>query len=137
MNITIVKRLPGIEEYNQLRRAADWPVYPNDVVQTALSNSLFGVVAQLDNGDIVAMGRVIGDGAIYFHVQDIIVQPEFQGSGVGRMIMHEILGFIDARSVKNTNVGLMCSKGREEFYRKFGFMDRPAEKFGAGMIMIK
>jgi hypothetical protein len=31
----------------------------------------------------------------------------------------------------------MCSKGREDFYKDFGFAERPSEKFGAGMIKIK
>ena len=30
----------------------------------------------------------------------------------------------------------MSSKGRENFYKSFGFIERPNEKFGAGMIKI-
>ena len=27
----------------------------------------------------------------------------------------------------------MAAKGKEEFYKKFGFIDRPNENFGCGM----
>lgn len=30
-------------------------------------------------------------------------------------------------------VCLMAAKGKEEFYKKFGFIDRPNETFGCGM----
>ena len=30
----------------------------------------------------------------------------------------------------------MCSKGRENFYEGFGFVQRPNKRFGAGMIKI-
>jgi hypothetical protein len=30
----------------------------------------------------------------------------------------------------------MATKGREAFYKKFGFIERPNEQFGAGMIQF-
>jgi hypothetical protein len=50
--------------------------------------------------------------------------------------MNALMGYVNTVASKNTNVGLMCSKGREEFYKGFGFITRPDEKFGAGMIKI-
>jgi hypothetical protein len=52
------------------------------------------------------------------------------------MIMTELLNYIGKVGHDNTNVGLMCSKGREKFYKSFGFDERPNERFGAGMIKI-
>lgn len=31
-------------------------------------------------------------------------------------------------------VNLMAAKGKEPFYKKFGFIERPNDKHGAGMI---
>jgi GNAT superfamily N-acetyltransferase len=83
------------------------------------------------------MGRLVGDGHIYVHVQDVLVIPEFQRMGVGRRIMDEIFKWLDANVTDNTNIGLFASKGREGFYRPFGFEDRPNERFGSGMMMTK
>ena len=82
------------------------------------------------------MGRIVGDGAIYLHIQDVIVRPEFQRQGIGRLIMKELLSFAEKAGGKYTKVRLMSSKGGGEFYKDFGFTERPDEKFGAGMIKI-
>jgi GNAT superfamily N-acetyltransferase len=135
MSSNIFYQNPTIAEYNDLRQSIDWPEFAPDLVKKALTNSLFSVVAR-DDGYIIGMGRVVGDGAIYLHIQDVIVRPKFQRRGLGSLIMKELLTFTEKVGGKNTNVGLMCSKGREEFYKDFGFTERPDDKFGAGMIKI-
>lgn len=136
MTPRISHRTPTPDEYNELRELVEWPTFGDEQVKQGLANSLFSVVVHDENGSIVGMGRILGDNAIYLHVQDVIVKPEFQGQGIGKLIMKELLTFVDKVGVKNTNVGLMCSKGREKFYRDFGFDERPSEKYGAGMIKI-
>lgn len=136
MEITIIHRLPTIEEYNALRRSVGWPLFEAETVMTSLKNTLFSAVATNEFGEAVGMGRVLGDNGIYFHIQDVIVRPEYQGEGVGRGVMTALLSYIDRHSVSNTNIGLMCSKGREAFYKEFGFTERPSDKFGSGMIRI-
>jgi GNAT superfamily N-acetyltransferase len=132
----IFHQLPTAQEYNELRRLAEWPTYDEHVVNKALSHTLFSVVARDERGAIVGMGRILGDNAIYLHIQDVIVRPDLQGQGIGKLIMDELLAYVEKTGVKNTNVGLMCSKGREKFYAGFGFVERPSEKFGAGMSKI-
>ncbi|HTF18870.1 MAG TPA: GNAT family N-acetyltransferase [Chryseolinea sp.] len=136
MSPKLVFRLPTIDEYNRLRRSVEWPEFTHELVKRALTNTLFSVVAVGDDGVAVGMGRVIGDNAIYFHIQDVIVRSDWHGAGVGTMMMKELLAYVDKHSGKNTNIGLMCSKGREHFYLNFGFVKRPTEKFGSGMIKI-
>jgi ribosomal protein S18 acetylase RimI-like enzyme len=130
-------RNPTVREYNELRRLAGWPVLETSLVSHGLSHSIFSIVITDEHDAIIGMGRIVGDGAIYLHIQDVIVRPQLQRSGIGKLIMGELLKHIESLGGKNTNIGLMCSKGREAFYRQFGFIDRPNEKFGAGMIKIK
>jgi GNAT superfamily N-acetyltransferase len=137
MNFTIIPRMPTPAEFNALRLSVEWPVFSHDKVEKALAGTLFAVVVEDTNREARAMGRVLGDGAIYFHIQDVIVHPSCQRFGLGKMVMNSLMKYVDSAAVKNTNIGLMCSKGREGFYKSFGFVERPAEKFGAGMIMIK
>jgi GNAT superfamily N-acetyltransferase len=136
MTPRIFHQTPTAQEYNELRHLAEWPMYEEELVKKGFSNSLFSVVARDESGLIIGMGRILGDNAIYLHIQDVIVRPAFQGQGIGKLIMEELLKYIEKTGVKDTNVGLMCSKGREKFYETFGFMERPSEKFGAGMIKI-
>ena len=136
MNLRLTYRKPTIAEYNELRTLAGWPTYEALVVKTALENSLFSVCVEADK-TIVGMGRVVGDNAIYLHIQDVIVHADFQRQGIGKLIMDALLKYTEEVAGRNTNIGLMCSKGREDFYKEFGFKIRPSEEFGAGMIMIK
>lgn len=137
MKLNTEHRIPTIEEYNFLRNLAGWPLAENHLVEKGLSNSLFAVCVLNEVNSIIGMGRIVGDNALYFHLQDIIVHPDFQKQGIGKIIMNALLFYIDNAGGTNTNIGLMSSKGREKFYKDFGFIERPNEKFGAGMIKIK
>jgi GNAT superfamily N-acetyltransferase len=136
MEFNILKRNPTVKEYNELRSQVEWPILNETLVEQGLANSLHAVVVEF-NGKPIGMGRIVGDNAIYLHIQDVIVRPEFQRQGVGKLIMNELLAYVENIGGKNTNVGLMSSKGREPFYKNFGFIERPSDKFGAGMIWVK
>ena len=136
MTFKIDNRIPTAKEYNELHLAVQWPTLDETLAEQGLSNSLYAVVVQDEKGKIVGMGRVVGDNAIYFHIQDVIVRPEFQRQGIGKLIMKELMSYVNRTGGKNSSIGLMSSKGREAFYRSFGFMDRPSERFGCGMIKI-
>ena len=137
MPLILTKRIPTVKEYNELRQLAEWPTMDEDLVKEGLANSLFSVVVHDEDGLIIGMGRVLGDKAIYLHIQDVIVRPHFQRQGVGKLIMTELLKYTESIGGKNTNIGLMSSKGREAFYKDLGFTERPSERFGSGMVKIK
>jgi len=46
-----------------------------DAAVEALPRSLFAVVAVAE-GEPIGMGRIVGDGAIFFYTQDIAVIPQ-------------------------------------------------------------
>ncbi len=119
------------EEYQLLRNTTNWRQIPNDHVSKALKKDLFSVCI-LKNDKIVGMGRVIGDGVIYFYIQDVIVLPEFRNRGVGQLIMNQIESYLDQMAPEDAFVGLMAAEGTEGFYRKFGYQRRP--KNGPGMF---
>ena len=131
-NIIIEDRLPTAAEYNALKITAGWPVLDQTATITGLNNSLYAVCA-VHHGDVVGTGRIIGDGGIYFHLQDVIVDPHFQGRGIGTRIVEMLMGYVEDKASKNAMVGLMCAKGVDPLYQKFGFIIRPSEKYGPGM----
>ena len=60
--------------------AAPW--YGEEATRSALAGSLFGVVA-LRGPEIVGMGRVVGDGTVFFYLQDIALNattPDGRGT---------------------------------------------------------
>lgn len=79
------------------------------------------------------MGRVVGDGYMYFYVQDVVVSPEYQGQGIGLMLVDKIEGYLTSAASKGATIGLLSAKGKEGFYRQYGYIDRPSESLGMGM----
>ncbi len=86
MTIELRKRNPALNEYKSLRNSIGWWDTDSDETYKALNNSLFSVVA-LENNEVVGIARVIGDGGLYFYIQDLIVNHDYQNNGVGKALM--------------------------------------------------
>jgi hypothetical protein len=81
--IALVERAPTPDEYARMRASVGWNEVDANGVVAGLSSSLYAVVLERD-GDAVGCGRVVGDGGIYFYLQDVIVLPERRGRGGAR-----------------------------------------------------
>lgn len=127
--IRLVEREPTPEEYRRLRASVGWNEIADDRVRAALPRSLFSVVLERD-GEAVGCGRVVGDGGIYFYVQDVIVVPELQGRGLGRRIMDAVMRYLASAAAPGSFVGLMAAKGVEDLYVRYGFTRRPGDAPG-------
>lgn len=124
-----------IDTYMELRAAVNFRKLSRDQAKRGLDNSLYTLVAYKD-GKAVGMGRIVGDGAIICYVQDLIIRPEVQGEGIGGLILESLKSFVINTGFDGTTMmfDLMCAKGREPFYKKHGFIARPTEDLGPGMI---
>jgi GNAT superfamily N-acetyltransferase len=125
----LVERIPSAAEYHKLRVAVGWECMDSGSTEKGLHNSLYSVCV-FHQREVIGYGRVIGDGAIFFYIQDIMVLPEHQKKGVGKMIMRAIMDFLDAHARQHTFVGLMAAKGASRFYERFGFAARPPDRPG-------
>lgn len=130
-----LRKITG-SEYQTIRNTTDWPVFELDIIDKALEKDLFSVCV-LDKKKIVGIGRVIGDGAIYFYIQDVIVIPEYQKKGIGKLIMNCIEKFLHQNAKKGSFIGLMAAKGVKDFYVKYSFQERSSDKPGMYKIIDK
>ena len=135
MEIEISERLPSPEEYNQLRSMVGWGTYEHEVIAKALPNTLYCVCALIDN-KAVGMARVIGDGGLTYYILDVIVIPEYQRQGIGTVMMNRVMGFIRAHASENSIIALMSARGKESFYERYGFVQRPNDRLGCGMTLF-
>ena len=124
-----------IDTYLELRKAVEFRPLTRDQARKALNNSLY-ILTAFQNGRAVGMGRIVGDGAVICYVQDLIIRPEVQGQGIGGTILQNLKDFVLRLGYPGTTMMLclMCAKGREEFYKKYGFIARPTDDLGPGMI---
>jgi GNAT superfamily N-acetyltransferase len=123
---------PTVAEFIALRLAVGWGETAPDLAAKALANSLFCVVLK-ERDQIIAMARVVGDGALFFYIQDVIVLPQFQGAGLGKLLMNEVEAFLALNATKGATVGLFSAAGKESFYQKYHYLERTGEPLGKGM----
>ncbi|MCM3224196.1 GNAT family N-acetyltransferase [Terribacillus saccharophilus] len=119
----LLNALPTLNEYIYLCSSVGWENFLNfDVAETSIRNSVFSVIVK-ENHNIIGMGRVVGDGAVYFYIQDIVVHPEHQGKGIGENIMSALMTYLQENAPDKAFIGLFASKGKEAFYERYDFKD--------------
>lgn len=134
--ITVKENIKDVNEFNELYDAVGWGAYDDEITKQALENTYYSVSIYDDN-NIIGYGRIIGDTICFIYIHDIMVKPEYQGKKIGTMIMDKLLEKIKEIKEKNPDmrVYLGASKNREDFYKKFGFIERKDADLGAGMIL--
>lgn len=136
MQIKYIEKTPTATEFNTLTEAVGWGTRENNIIEVALKNTLYSLYVY-DVDKLIGYGRIIGDKTIFLYIQDIMVIPEYQGKQIGTGIMNKLIEKINEYKKINPEIRtyLGASKGKENFYEKFGFVSRPNEELGAGMIL--
>lgn len=107
--------------------AVDWPLVADTLKQVGMASHEPGVhrkafaasyvtVFVRYEGQLVGFGRAISDGAYQSAIYDVAVRPEYQGKGIGSLIVENILTHLPTG-----NVILYASPGKEAFYETLGF----------------
>jgi GNAT superfamily N-acetyltransferase len=119
----------GAAEYRRLRAAVGWsdPATGDAAVQEALDLT-WNVVAR-DASEIVGIGRLFDDGALYATIWDMIVVPEAQRHGIGTAILARLL----ERASERTIVTLVATSAGRGLYERFGF--RPGSDGSVAMLL--
>ena len=97
--------------------------------ELAMKHTLFRA-AVYDGEEIVAMARMIGDMGLCYYIKDVVVRPEYQGKGIGKMLMDELIKYINNHGVKDTDifVELCAMPDKIPFYERFGFAANEAQR---------
>jgi len=127
-NITVTERKPTVEEYIQLRNSVGWKILQHDKIKKGLDNSIYCVCAE-DQGNIIGFGRIVGDYATVFYIQDIIVKPPYQKQKIGTLIMKKLMEYIDNNCIDDAIIGLIAISELDKFYKKFGFTYNQGNRF--------
>ena len=120
--IELVERFPDASEYRRLRAAAGLSRKGAEAAGGGLRGTLYGV-SLLRDGEVVGMGRVIGDGGCFYFVVDVAVEPALQGRGLGRRIMEALDAWVRANAPATAHVSLIADGDAKYLYAKFGFVE--------------
>lgn len=112
--------IPAAEEYRALRSAAGLSAMSAEAAALGLPSSWCAVCVR-DGGELIGMGRIVGDGGLFLFVVDIAVAPAWQGKGWGTRIMQALTERLRARAPAGAMVGLIADGTAWQLYERFGF----------------
>ena len=122
------------EEYMELRKKVGWMEFPMEEARACVENA-YMVVCARDGERAAGLVRLLWDGGYVAFLSDLVVDPEYQGQGIGRTLLETVIRRIkdEMKPGYKVKLTLNSSKGKEPFYVKFGFRERPNEDAGAAM----
>ena len=122
------------EEYMDLRRKAGWVEFPLEEAQACIDNA-YMVLCVRDNGKAIGVARLLWDGGYIAFLSDVIVDAAYQGQGIGSRLVEACIQRLksDMKPGYKVKMNLNSAKGKESFYKRFGFRERPNDDVGAGM----
>lgn len=119
--------------YIGLRRKVDFKEYKKKDVEIALANSLYSIVV-FDEERPIGIARIVGDGRIAFFIKDVVVDPAYQKNRIGNLLMEKLHEYLAATACEGAYIGLMSTPNCVPFYKKHGFLERPCDGMGPGMV---
>jgi GNAT superfamily N-acetyltransferase len=122
--ITLRETHPEKEDFLSLFETTGWNTEYEasaDDLALALQNSWL-TVAAYDEDRLVGFGRAVSDHVLHAMIYDMIVLPEYQGKGIGTMVLRRLVDRCHASGIKD--IQLFCAKGKKGFYEKNGFLPR-------------
>ncbi|WP_293012317.1 GNAT family N-acetyltransferase [Mongoliibacter sp.] len=87
-----------------------------DLLEKALKNS-HSLISAWDEDKLIGLGNAISDGHLVVYYPHLLVLPDYQGKGVGQMIMTRM-----KEIYKDFHMQMLTADGKAiQFYQKIGF----------------
>ncbi|KAF1942134.1 hypothetical protein EJ02DRAFT_346095 [Clathrospora elynae] len=129
----VLEGLPTPQVYHDLRKLSGMTPPPLEAVPKSLANSFCCILAyerkhMLDDvtpgveQTAVAMGRLLGDGALFLQLCDVAVHPDHQRRGLGKRIMQRLVDYVDDNA-PHAYVSLVAEPKAQKLYPLYGFKD--------------
>jgi GNAT superfamily N-acetyltransferase len=129
MNISVKYNELSAEEFILLWETV-WGQGPTlEQTKLAMEHTLFRV-SVFDDDRIIGMARMIGDLGLNYYIKDVVVIPAYQGRGIGRLLINELLKFVNDNGIRGTGifVELCAMPDKMPFYEKLGFDTNEAQR---------
>ncbi len=133
--LRIEPRLPSPSQYIQMRDEAGWGLVSEETASTCLAGSLYGACLY-DQDTLIGFSRIVGDGALYFYIADVVISPAHKGKGLGALLMEAVMRHINTHAQTGATIALLPAPGLEHFYSQFGFTPCPNQLFGQGLSLV-
>ena len=110
------------DEILQLYTQVGWTAYTEDMpaLERGYKNSLL-ILAAYENGELLGIVRVVGDGTTIVLVQDILVYPARQRQGIGTALLKAVLERY--KNVRQVQLVTDNTPKTVAFYKSRGFLN--------------
>ena len=122
-------QIPDVDEYRELRTLCGMSEKSYEAASQGLPNSLFSTIIR-DQGRLIAMGRVVGDGGCDYGIVDVAVHPDYQRRGLGHRVMSSIMSYLEDNAPESAYVALIADHHSPTLYSKFGFEPTAPKSIG-------
>ena len=110
------------DEILQLYTQVGWTAYTEDMPTLARGYKNFLLIlAAYENGELLGIVRVVGDGTIIVLVQDILVYPARQRQGIGTALLKAVLERY--KNVRQVQLVTDNTPKTVAFYKSLGFLN--------------
>ncbi|HEY5639409.1 MAG TPA: GNAT family N-acetyltransferase [Dehalococcoidia bacterium] len=92
-----------------------WPDWDLAGIERAIAASV--AVGAWDGERLVGFARAISDGEHRAYVEDVVIDPEYRGQGIGEQVVGALVEAIGDVHI----MSLFCEPERVEFYGRNGF----------------
>ncbi|NEU57931.1 GNAT family N-acetyltransferase [Halorussus sp. MSC15.2] len=134
MTYRLSEAVPSPDEYVALREEAGMGRRTETAAERGLGNGVHAVtVREAATGELVAMGRLVGDDGCFYQLVDIAVAPDHQGRGLGTRVVTALLDHLRENAPESAYVSLVADV--DGFYERFGFEDVAPDSKGMSLTV--
>ncbi len=120
--IRIVERLPTTGEYEALIQSVGWKGQPAQRTEKVLEAPVYALVAEEEGtGKAIGCVLLLGDGASFFYIKDMMIHQDYQRKHIGTALMEKLNEWIELHAPPEALIGSYTGENLAPFYRQFGF----------------
>ena len=126
------------KDFESIRSSVGWNKIPYEQIDLAIKNSMVNV-SIFDKDLCVGVGRIVGDHILKGMLTDVMVRPEYQGKGVGKLVVNKLISKLYSSVNEGECFQLEASPtaSNREFYIKCGLKYKPENQDGVYMWIRK
>jgi len=116
----------NLYDLEKLCDAVGWVRRPIKKVKKAIDNSFLIVYLfyyKKNRKELIGFARATSDNAFNATIWDVVIHPAFQGKGLGRLLMNQIIK--ELRNYDISTITLFADPQVIKFYRHLGFIIDP------------
>ena len=116
----------NLYELEQLCDSVGWVKRSLKKVKNTLKNSsiIISLIQKKDaNSKLVGFARATSDNGFNATIWDVVIHPDFQGLGLGKVIIHQLIQQL--RQAEISTITLFAEPDVVSFYKKLGFIKDP------------